>query len=107
MGTTADKLNKLLETKAAIKNAIIAKGVEVADSDTFASYPAKIEAIEVGGGADEFLAIRTLNHTNYNRLFSDYTGDSLDAFCIEQWDTSNVTDMGYMFSGCINLTIVD
>ena len=107
MGTTADKLNKLLETKAAIKNAIIAKGVEVADSDTFASYPAKIEAIEVGGGSDDFLAIRTLNHTNYNRLFSDYTGDSLDAFCIEQWDTSNVTNMGSMFNGCINLTIVD
>lgn len=50
MGTTADKLNKVLETKAAIKDAIVAKGVTVTDTDTFASYPAKIAEIS-GGGA--------------------------------------------------------
>lgn len=53
MGTTADKLNKLLETKTAIKDAIVAKGVAVADTDTFASYPAKIAEIS-GGGSDEW-----------------------------------------------------
>jgi len=45
MGTTADKLNKLLATKAGIKAAIIEKGQPVSDSDTFASYEGKIRAI--------------------------------------------------------------
>jgi surface protein len=104
MGTTADKLNKLLETKAAIKNAIIAKGIEVADSDTFASYPAKIEAIEVGGGSDEFLAIRTNNGTDMSHLFYNYQGTNLD---ISSWNTDNVTDMEYMFYNCCNLKSLD
>ena len=45
---TADKLNKLLETKKAIKDAIIEKGVEVGNK--FAEYPDKIRAIQGGGG---------------------------------------------------------
>ena len=48
MGTIADKLNKLLSTKNAIKASIIAKGQTISDTDTFASYPAKIDAIETG-----------------------------------------------------------
>lgn len=49
MGTTAQKLNKVLQTKNAIKEAIIEKGVEVSSSDTFASYPEKILEIKTGG----------------------------------------------------------
>lgn len=45
----ANKLNKLEETKAAIKTAITNKGVEVSDSDTFASYADKINSIPTGG----------------------------------------------------------
>ena len=54
MGTTAEKLNKLLDTKTAIKEAIIAKGQTVSDTDTFASYAEKIEAIDTltSGTAD-------------------------------------------------------
>lgn len=48
MGTTADKLNKVLSTKADIKSAIIEKGVAVSDSDTFASYGNKIRSIKSG-----------------------------------------------------------
>ena len=48
MGTTAEKLDKLKSTKAAIKAAIIAKGQPVADGDTFASYAGKIGSIQVG-----------------------------------------------------------
>ena len=48
MGTVADKLNKLLDTKTAIKNALIAKGQTVKDTDTFASYAGKIQAIRQG-----------------------------------------------------------
>lgn len=50
MGTTADKLNKVQSTKAAIKQAIIDKGVDVPNDTVFADYPAKIGAIESGGG---------------------------------------------------------
>ena len=54
MGTITDKLNKLAETKSAIKTAIVNKGVAVSDSDTFASYASKIASISGGGSAHEF-----------------------------------------------------
>lgn len=47
MGTTADKLNKLKESKAAIKAAIEAKGVENV-GEILSEYPAKIAAIPTG-----------------------------------------------------------
>ena len=50
MGTITDKLNKLAETKSAIKTAIVNKGVTVTDTDTFASYADKISSITSGGG---------------------------------------------------------
>ena len=49
MGTRADKLSYLTGTKTAIKNAIIAKGVDVEDTDTFRAYADKIGQIESGG----------------------------------------------------------
>lgn len=52
MGTITDKLNKLAETKSAIKTAIVNKGVAVSDSDTFASYADKIASISGGGSGD-------------------------------------------------------
>ena len=54
MGTITDKLNKLAETKSAIKTAIVNKGVTVTDTDTFASYADKINSITSGGGGHEF-----------------------------------------------------
>lgn len=48
MGTISEKLSKLLQTKNAIKAAIIGKGQAVADTDPFSSYPEKIAAIETG-----------------------------------------------------------
>lgn len=49
MGTTADKLAYLNDTKTAIKNAIVAKGVAVPDDTTFRQYAEKIGDI-IGGG---------------------------------------------------------
>lgn len=46
---TSDKLNYLIETKNAIKNAIAEKGQEISDTDTFRSYADKISAITTGG----------------------------------------------------------
>lgn len=46
MGTTAEKLRRLLETKEGIRVAIEEKGQTVADTDPFSVYPDKIRAIE-------------------------------------------------------------
>lgn len=51
--TIQDKLAYLAETKEAIKQSIIAKGVSVSDSDTFRSYANKIGSIETGGGTSD------------------------------------------------------
>lgn len=48
MGTVRDKLNLLLNTKEAIREAIIGKGQAVADTAPFSSYPEKIAAIQTG-----------------------------------------------------------
>ena len=51
MATIAEQLTSLANTKAAIKQSIIDKGVQVADTDPFSAYPAKIGQISGGGGA--------------------------------------------------------
>ena len=53
-GTSADKLNKLKQTKADIKAAIREKGQAVSDDDTFASYADKIRAIDNDGDVEEW-----------------------------------------------------
>lgn len=50
MATIAEQLTSLAETKTAIKDAIVEKGVEVSDTDTFRSYADKIGQIQAGGG---------------------------------------------------------
>ena len=48
MGTLADKLQYLKDTKDAIMNAIIEKGIAITSSDTFRSYADKIKSITSG-----------------------------------------------------------
>lgn len=48
---TEQKLEYLQDTKTAIRRAIVEKGQNVADSDTFRSYADKIKAIGAGGGS--------------------------------------------------------
>ena len=48
MGTTSEKLEYLNDTKTAIKDAIIAKGVEVPKETTFREYADKIATIPSG-----------------------------------------------------------
>lgn len=66
MGTIAEQINYLAETKTAIKEAIVAKGVSVADYDTFRSYAEKIASIETGGGGSsmEYWSIPNDNDAN-------------------------------------------
>lgn len=56
MGTTADKLNKVLQTKEAIRTAINNKGGTLTETDTFASYATAIENIQ-SGSANEPITI--------------------------------------------------
>ena len=110
MGSTIDKLNKVKETKAAIKAAIIAKGVEVTDDTIFADYPNKITAIEVSSGesitkeqSDIINAWnqRTKDGTSLDSLYSGYyrtsSGDTVD-LDFQYIDFSKVTDIQQMFS---------
>ena len=48
-----DNLNYLEDTKALIKQAIIAKGQTITDNDTFRSYKDKIAAIQTGEMTEE------------------------------------------------------
>ena len=107
MGTTADKLNKLLNTKQAIKKAIVDKGVDVGDDTKFADYPSKIASIPMEGVDPYFEYLWnaiTNNNTDYQYLFYNYNGSELD---VSNFDTSQVTSMYYMFYGCNNLTQLD
>lgn len=48
MGTIADKLKRILDTKGGIRAAIIEKGQDVAQTLPFSGYPEKIRAIQTG-----------------------------------------------------------
>lgn len=69
MATIAEQLTSLANTKTAIKNAIVAKGVSVADTDTFASYATKIGEIQTGGGGE------VVNKTKFGITIDEFIGD--------------------------------
>ena len=97
MGTTAQKLNKILETKEAIRTAINNKGGTLTTSDTFASYSSAIDSLPSGGGG----SLKTLldaTKSTYN-LFYMYGETSIDGL-ISYNDTSSVNIMTYMFNQC-------
>ena len=107
MGTTADKLNAILNTKEAIKQAIRDKGVYIGDHDAFAEYPDAIRSIETSsseGGSDDFFNLRTQNGTNMGFLFYVYQSEELD---VSNLDTSNAETMQGMFCECYNLTTLN
>lgn len=62
--TISDKLTYLEGTKSAIKDAIVAKGVAVSDSDTFRSYADKIGQISGGEVFDVTKTGLTFAHCN-------------------------------------------
>lgn len=75
MGTTADKLQGILDSKADIKDAIEAKGVTVGDA-TLAEYAGKIA--EINGGQEE---------ENYDDdvIFIDYDGKVLYRYTAQEF----------------------
>lgn len=103
MGTTAQKLNKILETKEAIRTAINNKGGTLTTTDTFASYPSAIDSLPSGGGGSLKTLLDATKSTYY--LFYKYKGTSVDDL-ISYSDTSNVNVMNGMFQYCSNLTTI-
>lgn len=111
--TIANEITRINNAKAAIKEAIINKGVTVSDSAKIDEYPALINSITVSGGSGEsgsggeggdcdceyinpdFFELRTENNTSYRGLFYCFSPKTdLD---LSMFDSSNVTDMSYMF----------
>ena len=93
--TIADKLTYLSGTKDAIKQAIIGKGIEITDTDTFRSYADKIETIQAGGsiaGAPSGIRFAYSTFTTVPTEIIPY----LEA----------QTDLSSMFSGCSSLKTV-
>ena len=103
MGTTAQKLNKILETKEAIRTAINNKGVTLTTSDTFASYSSAIDNLPSGGGNTLKTLLDATQSCYY--LFNEYKGTSVNDL-ISYNDTENVTNMSYMFYQCSKLTTI-
>ena len=103
MGTTAQKLNKILETKEAIRTAINNKGGTLTTTDTFASYPSAIDSLPSGGGGSLKTLLDATKSTYY--LFYNYKGTSVNDL-ISYNDTSSVINMESMFQDCVNLTTI-
>lgn len=103
MGTTAQKLNKILETKEAIRTAINNKGGTLTTTDTFASYPSAIDNLPSGGGGSLKTLLDATQSTYY--LFKDYSGKNVNNL-ISYNDTSNVTNMARTFYQCPNLATI-
>ena len=115
MATVAEKLNKLLQIKENIRQAITNKGIEVSEDTVFDDYASKIDSIESGSSSEEtyecpdFYELRTNGGTDYSYLFSNYSGaysqgDTLD---LSNWDTSKVTGMSYTFKNLSGFTSIN
>lgn len=78
MSTIANELLTLNNTKLAIKEAIINKGVEVGEEDTFASYADKIDEIEASGG--EIIDISKIHYQIGTTNIGLYNGKELKGF---------------------------
>lgn len=113
MGTTAQKLNKILETKEAIRTAINNKGGTLTTTDTFASYPSAIDSLPSGGDPlkeylDEvknasYMFCGYANNNGESTWYRNLTYEILQKI-IKYDTTSNVTNMNGMFYYCTKLT---
>ena len=95
--TIQDKLAYLEQTKGLIKEAIIAKGVEVSDTDTFRSYANKIEAIQTGGGG-------SLAGAPSGIRFNNSTFTTVPTELLPYLEAQ--TDLSGIFENCTSLTTV-
>ena len=109
MGTTVEKLNKVLETKEAIRTSINNKGGTLTENDTFSSYSTAIDNIQTGSGGNPMQEYVNNNggdgKPSCSYLFYSYQGTSLDSV-LNSLDFSEVTNMNGMFHFCQQLTSI-
>lgn len=98
----SDEITRLTNAKAAIKQSIENKGVDVSDTALLDEYPTLIDKIEGGGEGGgsgyenpDFYELLTNGGTNYNSLFANKTIN--DTSFIESLNTSKVTNMESTF----------
>lgn len=66
MGTTADKLDYLRETKEAIKTSLVNKGAEVTEKTPFREYASAIDNLPTADGEE---TLNTINLTDFSHFF--------------------------------------
>ena len=120
MGSIKEKIKYIKETKKLIREAIIARGVDVPENTTFRDYANKIDEIPSGvdigdyydlttkpnGGIRSYITqipmLDTSDCTSMRYMFEDCTRLTT----IPQIDTSKVINMDYMFDDCSSLTTI-
>ena len=93
--------------KKLIAQAITGKGVETSESDTFSTMAKNISDIPSTSGesitTDEINFLKAIKKkTKLSYLFYYYPDSEIEGM----FDTSNITDMGSMFSNCANLKTI-
>ena len=118
--TQIDRLNK---AKSDLKTSITNKGVAVSDDALISDYPALVDSIQTGGGGNVFdaslggkLAYSTFETLPYNIINTSQVTNMyylfgscqrLTSLDLSNFNTSNVTNMGSMFDYCVRLTSLD
>lgn len=94
------KLDYLRQTKVEIKNAIINKGVNVSDSDTFRSYADKIADISGGDGKCYYMDFEFTDNSPADNCSSKGMPMSYATINNEIYTTnnSNTGTLGYLYS---------
>lgn len=105
----ASEITRLQNAKADLKTAIVAKGVEISDTDTIDTYASKVEAIESGGGK---IVVDNCSYFCYHGVRADlvpklYTSNceyftymykyDYDTEVVPELDTSNAIEIEGMF----------
>ncbi len=94
MGTLADKLQYLKDTKDAIMNAIIEKGVAITSSDTFRSYADKIKSITSGDKPIVYDTVSSIDKNPYDYISKDSFFDSLTSVIVTLVDNLTPNTVG-------------
>ena len=135
MGTTVEKLNKVLETKEAIRTSINNKGGTLTESDTFSSYVTAIDNIQTGsknepititengtytapegtgyspvnvnvsGGINQFQTYIDLKQNLSFSFFSSMNDEMLEQI-LNGISLRNITTASGMFQSCSSLTTI-
>lgn len=106
MGNISEKLTYLLATKEAIKDAIVAKGGEVAEDTPFRGYAECISELPLSGGGEGLPDdLRVLTGSCRYKFYCNAWNDFLEKYG-SQISTQDLTDTYYMFGASSDLTEV-